>query len=530
MNSSISHFKWLIVAVAGFVAIEAVVDWAAPSPGVVRNNFLEFGFASTELLQRAELEQKFIQFNDAKPDIVQVGDSSGMHGVQPLIVESYLHGLHYLNMSLATNLGYWGYYAVAEHMMQHSGSVKALVLYFTPGGPPQPALVDASDLMASSIDREFVSPVYRLFHVPSLGLRRAVTDRVYYLNGYFNAPNRPLSDNAGFLMLRDIISSSEGWARETDLPDDHIDGIFKMLRQNDPKLANLDDLGVVRWIFPNSMPTTFNWSTLLRKTYMQIVLDRFRQLAERYHARLIVATNPVPDTFRLPAFNRAFDLVAVERALEAYHREHPNVAVLGVDYWPDERFSGFAHVGTPYAVESSRRLGRFMEQVVADIPADRHQAAQSALRAPVVLDMAASPTVYGFGPAQTLDGHAFRTIRQGRYEALIYARVADTGPQEVQISILNDLHDPVLHDLSIGVYGEAARRLPDVQRDGRNLVRFVLPLQQTQRYAGWIELTLSTRGALAWQGNDLYPDATGPELNIEKLSIADEKQPIHADD
>ncbi len=75
MNSSISHFSWVGLAVAGFVAIEATISWWAPRPEHQRSNFLEHAFAKTESVQRAFVIEKVGRFDDARPDIIQVGDS-----------------------------------------------------------------------------------------------------------------------------------------------------------------------------------------------------------------------------------------------------------------------------------------------------------------------------------------------------------------------------------------------------------------------------------------------------------------------
>jgi len=524
MSSFISHFKWLGATFACFVAIELAISWWAPRPEAIRNNFLAYDFAKPELVQRAFVAAKVRQFDDSKPDFLQVGDSSGLHAVQSPIVESYLGGRSYLNMSIATNLGYWGYYALAEHFMARSGSVKVLVLYFTPaGGSPRKDLLDASDLMAGDLNREFASPFHRLFHVPSLGLRRQITDWVYYMDGTLNQVGRPLIDNYGYLMLRDIIAASGGWARETDIPDDHIDGLFQMARRISPTLARLDDDALVRHYRDSAgvfgVPSTFDAATFSYRTYLEIVLDRYLALARRYRAKLVIATNPIPDSFRKKLYQQVFDPAGISRAVRAYAQRNPDVYVLDIDYWPDDEFSVFSHVGTPYEVESSRRVGQFLAGIARTLPAPTSSRPEYRAPDPVVLDMRENPTVYGLGDLDQVGGRYFRSIRQGRYEGLVYTRVNPETPQVLRMSVLNELDDPVLRNLSIGIYGEPAKRLADEQIGAAHYLRFALPLNETRRYDGWIELTISVRGAVKWQGNQLFPDATGPRLKMESIEI-----------
>ncbi len=524
MNSSISHFSWIGLAVAGFVAIEASIAWWVPRPESQRNNFLEYAFAKSEMVQRAFVSEKVLRFDDSKPDIIQVGDSSGLHAVQSPIVESYLGGRSFLNLSVASNLGYPGYLALARRMMERSGSVKVLVLYFTPGGgAPREALLTARDIMGPDLQREFASPFNRLFHVPSLGLRREVTDHIYYLNGRLNVPGRPLVANAGYQMLRDIIGPSGGWARETDIPDDHIAGLFQMIRRNEPSLAHYDDDGLARYYGTVAgvagVPTLFDWKTLSRRTYIDVVLDQYLELAREHGARLVVAANPMPESFQREAFRNTFDTAGIARELDAYAQRHSDVSILNIDYWPDRKFSVFSHVGTPYAVESSHRVGRFLADLLPKLPPATGTPLPNDAPEQVSLDMAAFPTVYGFSDVEQAGERRFRRIRQGRSEALAFARVDPGAPQELRIAVINKATDDVLKNVSVGIYGVPATRLPDIEEGESRYLRFALPPQETRRFDGWIEVLLSTRGKAAWPGDELDATANGPELMVTRIEM-----------
>lgn len=527
MNSSISHFSWIGGVLACFLAIETAIAWLAPRPDAMRNSFLEYSFAHPEMVQRAFVAEKMLKFDDAKPDVLQVGDSSGLHAVQSPIVESYLGGRSFLNLSVASNLGFWGYHALADRIMERSGSVKVLVLYFTTGGGvPRKALLDARDLMANDLYREFASPFHRLFQVPSLGVRREVSDTFYYINGYLSQRDRPLINNTGYFMLRDIIESSGGWVRETDIPDDHIDGLFQMIRRNTPSLAAYSDAGLVRHyrdtVGKTEISSTFDWTSLSRRTYMEIVLDKYLALARKHGAKLVVAANPVPASFQTEAFKVGFDTDGIERSMRDYASRHPDVSVLGIDYWPDDKFSVFSHVGTPYSVESSHRMGQFLAGLMPSVAGPTSKAEKYEAPASVVLDMGANPSVYGFADAEQAQGSTvrFRRIRAGRDEALAYARVRPGAAQELRIAVLNKADDPVLKNISVGVFGVRAERLPDIDTGEMRLVRFALPMSETKRFDGWIELALSTRGEIAWQSNELRSSATGPQLMVARMVLA----------
>ena len=76
------------------------------------------------------------------PDVIQIGDSSGFHAIVPRIVDQYLGGLKYENLSCCANTGFDGYYTIAEFMLRNTPSIKAVVLYMSLNNPPRdPATV-----------------------------------------------------------------------------------------------------------------------------------------------------------------------------------------------------------------------------------------------------------------------------------------------------------------------------------------------------------------------------------------------------
>jgi hypothetical protein len=521
MSSYISHFKWLIVVVIGFIVTELTIAWLWPAPEVLRNNFLEYGFAETEMLQRAFVSAKMRQFDNLKPEVLQVGDSSGLHGVQSPVIESYI-GRRYLNMSIATNLGYWGYYAIAAHVMKRSRSVKVLVLYFSPAGAfPRKELIDADDLMAGDLERAFSNPVRALFHIPSLGVRRQVTDFVYYVDGVFNAKNRPLIENPGYLMLHDIIGASDGWARETDdpgdvIPADLVDGIRRAM----PWMARYNDHIILESLrkswHRSGVEYAWDWRTMSEQSYAEIIFDQYLRLAKRYGAKLIIITNPLPDSFKKPDFQALFDVAGMRAELTRYAKAHPEVSVLNIPYRPDSHFSVFSHIGTPYSIENSIRVGKYLQSVIGD---KKGPIEQTSIGEVTDIDMGANPTVYSFGDKEVENGHTFRRIRQGRDEALAFGRILTKGAVNVEVKVLNKPDDPVLSDLTLSAFGVPATRLKAEPTEDGTDIEFRLPASVVQRYGGWLELILSSRGESKWVSNALLPDANGPKLKLERIML-----------
>ena len=98
---------------------------------VERSGYLNWNFNESELFHKALIYAKLRNAAAAKPDIIQVGDSSGLHGIIPAIVEKYVPGLRYENLSCCANTGFDGYYTIAQFMLRHAPSIKAVVLYIT---------------------------------------------------------------------------------------------------------------------------------------------------------------------------------------------------------------------------------------------------------------------------------------------------------------------------------------------------------------------------------------------------------------
>src|SRR5205823_4346972 len=85
-----------------------------------------------EHFDRVIVAEKLSNLLDLDADIISVGDSSGFFSLQPTIVNRYLHGLKYVNLSTGANQAYDGYRAIAEFALRRSPNIKYVVLYIFP--------------------------------------------------------------------------------------------------------------------------------------------------------------------------------------------------------------------------------------------------------------------------------------------------------------------------------------------------------------------------------------------------------------
>ncbi|MBT8621907.1 hypothetical protein [Polynucleobacter paneuropaeus] len=366
MNSFISHFKPWVLALVCLTVFEAGFQLAFNPPRITWNSFLDFKFTEQETFQRLVAHDKVIASEGFHADIIQVGDSSGLHGVIPPVVMSYLPGYTYVNMSVATNLGFSGYLNLARLQLKRNPSARYLVLYASPiGGVPRKILWDDDqNLMAPQIYNEFLSPLHHLFQLPSLSFRQEVIGNAYYLGYRFQQKDAVLSKNRGYLAFTKSFRETNGWVRETDVEGDIPSDIFKNILAG----ANLNDSENVRAALRKLPKVTdeyfFDWHTFQRRSYFDVVYGAFANLANAHGVKLILVFNPLPESLRRPEFEELMDWKAIEASLARFRKQHPEVIVTNFEFWPDEDFSVFSHIATPASIKSSRRVGELLAKVI----------------------------------------------------------------------------------------------------------------------------------------------------------------------
>jgi hypothetical protein len=338
VSSFTSAFKPILVAIGVIAAVEAAVMVLRHPDDVERSNFLTFSYLRPEIGQRLIVYEQLHAFGQSSPDIIQIGDSSGFYGVNPDIVERYLGGLSYVNLSCCTVLGFGGHYAIAHFMLRHNPSIKAVVLYVTP-----------FDFFASNADNSFAEPVQNSFDSlrsyimpPSIALRREITEATYTLAGMAgSSPN----DNRDLERLLRFVRDNKGWLPENDIRlsgralDEYWHGICgpeHLYLQNDGEQYYSHDL--------------------LRGRQSRLTIDiaRLADLAARYRAKLILIAQALPCAFAGTAFD------ARARDLDRLRSEYPNLVVVPSPPFfrlPTDMFSSIAHLRVGNEIANSRRVG-----------------------------------------------------------------------------------------------------------------------------------------------------------------------------
>lgn len=371
MNSSISPSRpWLIAFLLIFIA-EVMYYFALKPDRITWNSFLDLNFAEDETVQRLIADLKIENLTKYPADIIQVGDSSGLHGVMPKVVMAENPGYNYVNLGVATNVGYKGYLDIAEIALQRNPAARYLVLYTSfIGAVPRPLLWDSNVLMAKRIESEFLNPLRNLIQFPTLHARSEVIGYTYYFGNKMKSREIRHTSNRGFLAFESIYQSSLGWARETDNEGDIPNDAFSFLRS--PKTPEKqDDPPAVRALREAPKVTDekyFNWLTLSEQSYFDLVYGEFAKFAKRNNLKLILIFNPMPQGIKHPIFKDLMDWESIEKALQRLKFKHPEIILTEFEFWPDEKFSVFSHVGTPYALESSIRVAKILNRLLPPHP------------------------------------------------------------------------------------------------------------------------------------------------------------------
>jgi hypothetical protein len=364
MSSFTSGFRAVLAAVTAILVIEAAIFAVHPSSFVERSNYLDWNYGTPEIFHKAMIYQKLDDFAYSSPDIVQVGDSSGLHGVNPDVVTKYLGGLKYVNLGSIANAGFDGQYAIAEFMFRRNPGIKALVLYVTLNQLPNVDMTggDQSTGGADRIRESFVAP-WAYLNPPSMALRRQVTDAVYSRWGTLR-PRQARFFDVGEVFSDMLVSIREhfGWWPEHDPR-------FAGARLRNYWRQFCDDSGIR--VYGDGDRFYLHDPILGKRSYFRAYLQRFADLAASYGAKLVIIFHPYPCS-KLEG-----DFLSARKAdLKAVRDSNPNVVYRPeavFEPWPMAAFITYDHLRAGYDERNFERVGRFLADAlgVGDGPRGR---------------------------------------------------------------------------------------------------------------------------------------------------------------
>ncbi|MBT8621909.1 hypothetical protein [Polynucleobacter paneuropaeus] len=500
-SECICFVPW-IIAIFLVVLIECGYFFIYKPNRVERTNFLQLDFANTDSVQRLIAYEKLRDLAATPAQIIQVGDSSGLHGVQPNLVSAHLDGVSYVNLSVATNLGYLGYYEVAKFALERNPNARILVLYTSMLiAPPRGELWNPGNkLLGESINKEFSNRLHQIIQLPTLAARKTLTDRLYYLNKTFKAENAPLSSNYGYLIFNNIFLQSLGWTRETDVEGDVQkdiwQSVYDVLEGRTPQSMPPDVLRLFRSGLGDGEMDFFDWNRLVKRSYMEEVYSAFSDLASKHKVALVIIHNPLPSGVRSSKLMPVFQLRKLEDRLRFFQAKYPDVTVQTTfDYWPDRKFSVFSHVGTAYSAESSYRVAEFLRPIVKRLFI---QAPLSSLEAPATKIVDFTQPFSGYRWSE-VDKNGLRHPISGASQTLIFTRLAvGTGYQ--MVANVSAETAATCSDRVLGVVNGNVLSAPGKVMQGQSKLQWPIPKSAVGVNNGWTQIMFSLDGSEVWHG------------------------------
>ena len=158
MISFISLFKYIIYFFLTVILIEFFIASIHDTEKTYISNFFEAAPLKNTNRGKFIISTKIEDFQNKKNDIniIQVGGSSGLHGINPTLVNDYFYDLqdiNFYNLSCCRNTGYAGYRYIAEAALQRSTNIKYVILYLSPLSLPSKTGNKVNTLMAEAIKK-----------------------------------------------------------------------------------------------------------------------------------------------------------------------------------------------------------------------------------------------------------------------------------------------------------------------------------------------------------------------------------------
>ncbi|SEP41442.1 hypothetical protein SAMN02990966_05903 [Rhodospirillales bacterium URHD0017] len=410
MSSYISSFKALLVALATIGLIEGgYVMFAAPS-AADRTNYLNWNFDSSEPFHKVVIYEKIINAIRDRPEVIQIGDSSGFHGIIPSIVDQYLGGMRYANVSCCANTGFDGYYTIADYLLRNVPTIKVVVLYFSLNNSPRTLdALNASVVGGEDRLRSAFGPMAAWTSPATLALRHDIVRPVYNLGTTFEQ-NGLLSFDKLWPAVIQALRASRGWRPEEDvhrLPAQQMQKVYDLCGPSLSRHVDVQDWDFTRDVFG------------VRRSNTEIELRRLAALTARHGAKLILLTQPYP-CHELPGTY----LEQLRSAVAAVAADYSNFIAPNplFESWPPQWFSSGDHLRIGMEDLASRRAGRSIAKALNIAYPEPTTEARGTLR----------PVVKGFH-GWTAKGVAVEFNPDG--SSVTVTEAADSGPHELLMDL-----------------------------------------------------------------------------------------------
>lgn len=349
MISSILRFKIYLAIAAVIFAIEYWIFLPMSPAAKFPTNFFEFAYMKPESMQKFVIYEKNKMYSKLDAEIVSVGDSSGLFGLQPAVVAQSLHGTNMINLNVAADTGFDGYRYILEYYAKRNKRAKYAVLYISP--LQMPIIYGSRNKLGRMIYKNYVG-VSRFLSFPNFSARLRVTNYFYYGKFIDLLYNFYQPMNGGYPSYDDWekqLAVSRGWL---PFPKGVLlspeDSVAEEKVYGDCDLASAE----------GRHDMTF-----------ESELEKFVRLTETLGMKPAVFFNPVVCSVVTGAGSDP-----IQAQLDSFSAKHPTVYIPWdlITTWPAAYFGDELHLAPGKSVEESHRVGNALKSWIDGVGAGNY--------------------------------------------------------------------------------------------------------------------------------------------------------------
>lgn len=346
VRSKVAIYWPILVSLVFIASIEIYLYWSKKPALIERSSWILNNPFRGEHFDRLIVYEKIKQFENSNPDIITVGDSSGLFSIQPKLAIGYLNGLKMVDFSTGANNGYLGYQAIAEYILKKNRNIKYVVLNVYPHLLPSKELHDVAEL-GPLLEKNFNS-FKKYFQPPSAYWRPEATNLIFAHK--IQADREIRSKHKVALEAKYTIRDLLGYIPEHDIRKfrDKADGGFYPIHTLRNRLGSKTD--------------TIQFATL----------KEFAEMCKKYGAKMILAFNPIG--WQCFSFRSGYDknifysepnLKENILEIERFQKQFPDVWILDMlRIWEPVKVAGQPHVAREYTHINSAWIGKTIGKLI----------------------------------------------------------------------------------------------------------------------------------------------------------------------
>ena len=128
-------FSKLLLAICLILVIELTVFLVNNYEDLLKiiraENILEMSFLKKEAFTKKMISVKNFFLLNQDSDILIVGDSSGLYGLKPSVINNYFKNHKTINLSITAEISWNGHREIADYYLKNNKNIKYLIFHFS---------------------------------------------------------------------------------------------------------------------------------------------------------------------------------------------------------------------------------------------------------------------------------------------------------------------------------------------------------------------------------------------------------------